>query len=155
VVTALVSTLPAKVFQATELPGYRIASVHQAYGGVRQRWLVVESEARRQADLVKLEHTLAKATAAAQRQLARLQRQDFACAADTLVALEQLANHLPWHDLTDRQVTAQAHYDRRGKPQPGAGELSSPGDVAPENGAALPTSATGGAVHFGHQCPRR
>lgn len=117
--TTLVSTLPDTDLEPTGLPGYRIASVASEYGGVPQRWFVVESEARRQADFTQLEKTLATATANAQRQLTRLQRQDFACEADAFAALQSFAARLPWHDLIDRQVTVKAHYDRPGKPQPG------------------------------------
>lgn len=114
--TDLVSTLPDAALEATGLKGYRIASVCSDYGGVRQRWFVVESEARRQADLAKLERTIAKATVQATAQVNQLHRQEFACEADALAALEQLAARLPWHDLTDRRVNVKAHYDRPGKP---------------------------------------
>lgn len=62
----LVSTLPDSVLQATDRSGYRIASVCSDYGGVQQRWFVVESEARRSADLAQLERTIAKAAGQAQ-----------------------------------------------------------------------------------------
>ena len=114
--TDLVSTLPDAALAPTGMSGYRLATVCSEYGGVRQRWFVVESEARRQADLATLERTLAKAAAQAQAQVNQLHRQEFACEADALAALEQLAARLPWHELTDRQVSAKAHYDRPGKP---------------------------------------
>jgi transposase len=98
------------------MSGYRIATVCNAYGDVRQRWFVVESEARRQADLTTLEQTLARAAAQAQAQVNQLHRQEFTCEADALAALERLATRLPWHDLTDCRVNAKAHYDRPGKP---------------------------------------
>lgn len=112
----LVATLPEAAFQSSGLAGYRIASVCNAYGGVRQRWVVVESEARRQSDLAKLEQTIAQATTQAQAQLTRLQRQEFACEADALAALEHIATQLPWHQLSNRQATSKAHYERPGKP---------------------------------------
>ena len=112
----LVATLPESAFQSSGLAGYRIASVCNGYGGVRQRWVVVESEARRQCDLAKLEQTIAQATTQGQAQLTRLQRQEFACEADALTALEQVAARLPWHDLRNRHVTPKAHYARPGKP---------------------------------------
>ena len=115
--TDLVSRLPDSALQDTEVPGYRIASVCSDYGGVPQRWFVVESEARRQADLAQLERTIAKAAGRAQTQLDRLHRQEFACEADALAALESLAAQWPWHRLSDAQVSPKAHYDRPGKPK--------------------------------------
>jgi len=42
------------------ISGYRIAPCCSEYGGVRQRWLVVESQARKDADLKQLEKRLTK-----------------------------------------------------------------------------------------------
>lgn len=42
----LVSQLTQEQFVKSELAGYRIAAHVSNYGGVAQRWLVVESEAR-------------------------------------------------------------------------------------------------------------
>jgi len=116
----VVSTLPDSALQSTDLPGYRIASVCSDYGGVHQRWFVVASEARRQADLAQLERTIAQATRRAQTQLDRLHRQEFACEADALAALEALQAQLPWHHLSEGHVSPKAHYDRPGKPKPDA-----------------------------------
>lgn len=57
--TDLVSTLPDAALAPTGMRGYRMTTVCSEYSGVRQRWFVVESEARRQADLAALERTLA------------------------------------------------------------------------------------------------
>ncbi|MGF1568429.1 MAG: hypothetical protein ACFCVD_10225 [Nodosilinea sp.] len=46
---------------------------------MRQRWFVVASEARRQADRATLERTIATATAPATAQMEQLHRQEFAC----------------------------------------------------------------------------
>lgn len=89
------------------------------YGGVDQRWLVVESRERQQADIRKLEQTVAQATQQAQSQVKKLARQDFACAADARSAGEQLEQHLEWHRLEDIEVVEKAHYDRPGKPKAG------------------------------------
>ena len=48
-------------------------------GACGKRWFVVDSEARRQADLATLERTIAKATTQATAQLEQLHRQEFAC----------------------------------------------------------------------------
>lgn len=115
----LVSRLPDSALHPTEMAGYRIASVCCDYGGVQQRWFVVESEPRRQSDLAQLERTIAKAAKQAHMQLDQLHRQAFACEADAWAALESLAAQLPWHQLTAPQLTPKAHYDRPGKPKSG------------------------------------
>jgi hypothetical protein len=35
----------------SSLKGYRVAERHNHYGGVEQRWLIVESQQRKQADI--------------------------------------------------------------------------------------------------------
>jgi transposase len=116
---ALVSQLSESAFVTTGLDGYRIASVCSQYGGVRQRWVVVESRERHQADLRRLEKTVAQATQQAQSQVKKLTRQDFACAADAQSAGEQLEQHLEWHRLDAIEVVEKAHYERPGKPKAG------------------------------------
>lgn len=116
---ALVSQLSASAFVATSLEGYRTASVCSQYGGVRQRWVVVESRERQQADLRKLEKTLAQATQQAQSQVKQLARQEFACGADARSSGEQLERRLEWHRLEDIKVVEKAHYERPGKPKTG------------------------------------
>ncbi len=115
--SALVNHLSDSAFAATELKGYRIASVCCAYGGVKQRWFVVESQERKRADLNKLEKTLAKATTQGQSQLRQLCSQAFACEADALAALYQLEPHLPWHQLEAISVKQTLHYEKPGKPK--------------------------------------
>lgn len=116
---ALVSQVSESAFSCTSLDGYRITSVCSQYGGVRQRWVVVESRERQQADLRRLEKTIAQATQQAHSQVKQLAHQDFACAADARSAGEQLEQRLEWHRLEDTQVVEKAHYDRPGKPKAG------------------------------------
>jgi transposase len=116
---ALVSQLSESAFVATSLDGYHLTSVCSQYGGVCQRWVVVESRERQRADITKLEKTVAQATQHAQRQVKQLTRQDFACGADALKAAQQLEQRLEWHRLEDIQVVEKPHYERSGKPKAG------------------------------------
>jgi len=116
---ALVSQLSESAFVSTRLDGYRIASVCSQYGGICQRWVVVESRERQQSDLRKLEKTVAQATQQAQAQVKKLAHQEFACDADARSAAAQLEKHLPWHRLDAIAVVQKAHYERPGKPKAG------------------------------------
>ncbi|MEG4281446.1 hypothetical protein QUA62_28965 [Microcoleus sp. MON1_C1] len=48
-------------FRESQIPGYRWSEHPSNYGGIEQRWLVVESEIRRQSDRRKLEIKVEKA----------------------------------------------------------------------------------------------
>ena len=115
----LVNHLPETALAPTELEGYRIATVCCDYGGVQQRWFVVESQERKQADLKQLDKTLAKATTHWQAQLRQLCSQEFACEADALAALKKFEQHLPWHQLEGGSVKQTLHYEKPGKPKQG------------------------------------
>jgi transposase len=109
----------ATAFDPSKLKGYRIAQSRSDYGGVPQRWLIVESEKRRTCDLEQLDTQLENAQQQAQQKLKKLSVQEFACAADALMAAQKLSEELPWHDLGDRTAQAKYHYKRRGKPASG------------------------------------
>jgi transposase len=65
-------TLDSCIFQDSQIKGYRIAEIGSYYGKIKQRWLIVESEARRLSDLKQLEKRLGRHLASAQSQLKRL-----------------------------------------------------------------------------------
>jgi len=51
----LISPLTDSGFVESQIPGYRWSEHRSHYGGIEQRWLVVESEIRCQSDLRRLE----------------------------------------------------------------------------------------------------
>jgi transposase len=114
----VLSQLTSEQFIKTDLDGYRISSVESEYGGVKQRWIVVESEQKKALDLKQLTKKKEKATAQAQKQLEQLQRQEFACREDALTALGRWQKSLDWHHLQDLTVVEKCHYGHRGKPRP-------------------------------------
>jgi transposase len=71
----LLTELASEQFITTDLAGYRLTSVGNEYGGVKQRWIVVESEQKKALDLKQLTKATEKATAQAEKQLSQLQRQ--------------------------------------------------------------------------------
>ena len=58
---SLKQELNEAAFQDSEREGYRMASVCSWYGGIPQRWLVVESAERKESDLKKLDTKVEKA----------------------------------------------------------------------------------------------
>ena len=116
----LLQTLPSEVFTDSSISGYRIAEVGSLYAGIPQRWLVVESDARRRADLKQLDKRITKAQTHKTKDLKALTGRPFACEADALAALEQFAKGLKYHTLSDPQVLAKPYYDTPGRPPKGA-----------------------------------
>ncbi|MDB9524787.1 IS1634 family transposase [Oscillatoria sp. CS-180] len=114
----LVRQLPDSALEPTDFEGYRIATVCNCYGDVQQRWFVVESQLRRQSDLKQWAKTLERATKQAQRDLAHLSAQAFACEADAATALQRFEHRLKWHQLEQKTVAIKRHYDAPDRPKP-------------------------------------
>ncbi|MEG4288211.1 hypothetical protein Q5692_19660 [Microcoleus sp. C2C3] len=90
------------------MKGYSWSEHKSNYGGIEQRWLVVESSLRRDSDRRQLENKLKKAEIESQNKLREISKIEFACAADAFAAAHRLSKQLKYHNLTQissRQVT--------------------------------------------------
>jgi transposase len=115
----LMRTLPQEMFSVSSLNNYSIAEVCSTYAGVRQRWLVVQSEPRQDADLKQLDKRIAQAKTKKIKALKELGAHPFACEADALDAANTFAKKLNYHTLTDIEVLKKPHYDQPGRPRKG------------------------------------
>ena len=97
--------------------GYRIAEFQREYGRIEQRWLVVESAARREADLKQLDKRLSQHLQQLQAKLRALCVQEFACEPDARRAAHQFERLLKYHQLDAMEVVATGHHDRSGRPR--------------------------------------
>ncbi len=113
----LLENINIDAFIPTTIPGYRIAPCCNNYGGVQQRWLVVESEVRKESDLKQLEKRLTKRYTQAQSQLRKLCQQKFACSEDALKAAKGLESQLSFHQLANIEVIEHAQHHGRGRPR--------------------------------------
>ena len=115
----LMQTLPSEMFAVSSLGNYVIATVCSTYTGIRQRWLVVQSEAGQQAELKQLDKRIAKAKTKQAKTLKELSAHPFACETDALDAAKSLAKKLKYHRLSDIEVQLKPHYERPGRPRKG------------------------------------
>lgn len=106
----LVSQLNKSEYHESSVTGYRWSEHKSNYGGIAQRWLVVESCLRRDADRRKLDKNLKKAEIEGQKKLRELSNIEFACDADAVAAAHRLSQQLKYHNLTQissREATAK------------------------------------------------
>ena len=113
----LLQQIDLSALVASSLPGYKIAACGNSYGGIPQRWLVVESQARLESDLKQLEKRVAKKLIAATSALKQLSSQQFACQPDALQAATAFSDQLPYHQLDNLQVVEIIEYQKRGRPR--------------------------------------
>ena len=97
--------------------GYRLIEVCTTYAEVAQRWVVVESEKRRDADLKALQKRVKQEEQRQQRQLDKLCKEAFACEADALKAMKKFEQTLHYCRLSQVSVLGQAHHGKRGRPK--------------------------------------
>lgn len=109
----LVDQLTEKEFVKSGLEGYYVAERTSSYGGIEQRWLVVESQARRQADIYRLEQKLDKAEKEANKKLQKLCTQKFDEPHGAIESAEQFNQKLKYHKLTDIQAVELRPYPRQ------------------------------------------
>jgi len=110
----LVYQLNESEFHSSYVTGYSWSEHKSNYGGITQRWLVVESSLRRDADQRKLAKNLKKAEVEGQKKLRELSNIEFACSADASAAASRLSKQLKYHNLTQitsRQTTVKAATD--------------------------------------------
>lgn len=100
----LVGHLTEKDLVQSQIKGYRWSQDKSKYGGIEQRWLVVESEARRQSDLRKFAKNLEKSEKGANKKLRELCSVKFNCQPDAQAAANNLSRKLKSHSLVDIQI---------------------------------------------------
>nr|WP_199291016.1 IS1634 family transposase [Sphaerospermopsis sp. FACHB-1094] len=105
VAKSLISTIPESEFIDSTIPGYKLASKTENYAGIEQRWLVVQSQERRESDLRKLTQKVTKAESKAVQDLKKLSQERFACEADAIKALSKLSKQFKYHQINETTVT--------------------------------------------------
>jgi transposase len=111
---SLISTLPEPEFVDGKLPGYKLASKTVNYPGIEQRWLVVQSQERRESDLGKLSQKITKAQSKAVQDLENLSPEKFA------KGLSKLLKEFKYHQINQSKVT-----QIKSKKKDSSGEISS------------------------------
>jgi transposase len=100
--------------------GYRLIEVCTTYAEVPQRWVVVESDKRREADLKQLQKRVKQDEQRQQGRLDKFMQESFACEADALSAIKKFEKTLHYCGLSQVSVVEQAHHGKRGRPKQGS-----------------------------------
>ncbi len=100
----LVSTLSESEFKNSDIPGYSWVERSSNYGGIKQRWLVVKSEARTQSDLVSGEKKIAKEYESTQKKLTKLFKKKYSSYTEAELSLKQIKSSLKYHLISDLEI---------------------------------------------------
>jgi transposase len=96
-----ISAIDDKDWESAQIKGYKIAAVTSEYANIKQRWIVVESDIRKQAALKKIAQQVEKQLESASSSLRKLFRQEFACIADAEIAIKRLSDTWKYHQITE------------------------------------------------------
>jgi transposase len=116
------ATLVDEVIELTPstIKGYSLKESRSEYAGIEQRWILVESQARRNSDLKQLAKKIEQYQQKSQQEFQALSHQEFACAADAMNAALHLSKTMKWHQLSDLETVEKSHHDKAGKPKKAA-----------------------------------
>lgn len=108
--------LPEQFSEQKDHKGYRFCVVCSTYAGIKQQWIVVESQQRMESDLKTLSKQIEKTLKEKDKGLKSLMNKSFACEADALSAITYFEKTLNYHSLDEPKILAQPHYSQRGRP---------------------------------------
>jgi len=92
-----ICALEDSAWEDHQIKGYKIAAISSEYANIKQRWLVRESEIRKQAAIKKIAEQVEKQLKSAQPSLRKLSGQEFACIADAEMAIKRLSDSWKYH----------------------------------------------------------
>lgn len=108
--------LPEQFSEQNDHKGYRFCVVCSTYAGIKQQWIVVESQQRMESDLKTLSKQIEKTLKEKEKVLKSLMNKSFACEADALSAIKDFEKTLNYHSLDEPKILAKPHYSQRGRP---------------------------------------
>ncbi len=101
----LVSNLAEDKLKESGISGYRYQEIKSNYAGIKQRWLVVESQKRKESDLKKLEEKIPKEHQVISRKLSQLSAKKFTSELEANLLLKQLTSKLKYHRISEITIT--------------------------------------------------
>lgn len=98
----LVQEVDGEDLNRSQIKGYSYQEISKTYGGIEQRWLVVESQQRRESDLKSLGKKIQKERVEVDKKLRSLKSENFASDADT--ATRKLLKKFLYHEFKEINV---------------------------------------------------
>ncbi|HLO42802.1 MAG TPA: IS1634 family transposase, partial [Leadbetterella sp.] len=93
--------------------------------GIKQRWIIVESELRKKSSIEQVDKQVKKQLEKAEAALRKLSKQQFACQADAKIAIEKLSKSWKYHQIKEIEYIEKAEYKTAGRPN----KLSEPNQI--------------------------
>lgn len=117
----LVKAFISKELKPSPIKGYSYQEEKVSYGGIEQRWLLVESADRKKADLKKLSQKIQEEFLKISKQLVKLEKEEFEQQSLGELKIKELTAKLKYHQISDLEITERSNrrptvvYQIRGK----------------------------------------
>ena len=109
-------------WEESEIKGYKIATKTSEYANIKQRWVVVESEARKKSAIKRISEQIEKQLEKAEAGLRKLLRQEFACIADAEQGIKMLSESWKYHEIKEIKCTEKVSKKSKSKGEKGQKE---------------------------------
>ena len=100
----LVKALTSIEFKETTEKGYSYYEQQVNYGGIEQRWVIVESQERKNADLKKLSKEIEKESIKTQKIIAKLLRNEFSDLSEANSKMSEIDSKIKYHKIADLEI---------------------------------------------------
>ena len=95
----------SKELKPSDIKGYSYQEEKVFYGGIEQRWLLIESTERKKADLKKLTKKISEEFLKTNKQLVKLEKEDFCSKSLAELKIKDLTAKLKYHQISDIEIT--------------------------------------------------
>jgi len=109
----LVRTVKSESLKDSSSKGYRYSSSQVTYGGIEQRWMVVESEERKKSDSKKILDRLEKEAEKVSKEINKITKLEFEQVSLALTEIEQIQARLKYHQIV--QIETCIHINKKGQ----------------------------------------
>jgi len=100
----LVKAFTSTELNPSEIKGYSYQEEKVSYGGIEQRWLLVESVDRKKADLKKLTQNIEEEFLKTSKQLVKLVKEEFDETSLAELKIKELAEKLKYHKISNLEI---------------------------------------------------
>ncbi|WDD31979.1 IS1634 family transposase (plasmid) [Nostoc sp. UHCC 0926] len=100
----LVKRLTNVELKKTEQKEYSYQEEKVTYGGIEQRWILVESPERKKADLKKLSLKIQSESIKVTKQIAKLVKEEFDHSSSAMSKIKEIESKLKYHQITEIQI---------------------------------------------------
>jgi transposase len=101
----LVKAFISKELKPSDIKGYSYREEQVSYGGIEQRWLLIESTDRKKADLKKLTQKISEEFLKTNKQLVKLEKEDFCSKSLAELKIKDMTAKLKYHQTSDIEIT--------------------------------------------------